>query len=93
MKALRESERLNISQEDFRRLSFSMNTASFTLIDLKHIKKVEENFDYKTTENYIRFQKQQLESLSTGIEDYTIGYAQSAVISVLSTLMDMCNDK
>ena len=90
--AVHEMEKFNISQADFRKESFSLNIAAFTLGYLNVIKQVSEKADYKTTENYIRFLKHQLETRS-GEESDLIKLAQNATISALSTIITLYLDK
>lgn len=90
--AIREMEKFNISPEDFRKESFNLNVAAFTLGYLNRIKEVSEKSDYKTTENYIRFHKYQLETKAT-YESDAIKVAQNATISALTTIIDLYLDK
>lgn len=90
--AIREMEKFNISPEDFRKESFNLNVAAFTLGYLNRIKEVSEKSNYKTTENYIRFLKYQLETKATHESD-AINVAQNATISALSRIIDHYFDK
>lgn len=86
--SVHEMEKFNISPKDFRKESVNLNVAAFTLGYLNLVKEVAEKSDYKTTENYIRFHKHQLETKATG-EDDTITIAQNATISALSTIISL----
>ena len=90
--AIREIENFNISPADFRKESFNLNVAAFTLGYLNKIKEVSDNSDYKTTENFIRFHKHQLEIKATDEVD-AIKVAQNATISALSTIIALYLDK
>lgn len=90
--SVREMEKFNISPEDFRKESVSLNVAAFTLGYLNLAKEVSEKSDYKTTENYIRFHKHQIETKAIG-EAGVITLAQNATISALSTIITLYLDK
>ena len=89
--SVREMEKFNISPEDFRKESVSLNVAAFTLGYLNLAKEVSEKSDYKTTENYIRFHKHQIETKAIG-EAGVITLAQNATISALSTIITLYLD-
>lgn len=90
--AIRNMEKFNISPKDFRQESVNLNVAAFTLGYLNQAKEVSETSDYKTTENYIRFHKHQLEIKASGEPD-AITLAQNATISALSTIIALNLDK
>ena len=91
--AIRKMEMFNISPEDFRKESVNLNVAAFTLGYLNQAKEVSENSDYKTTENFIRFHRHQLETKADINQDAAITLAQNATISALSTIIDLYLDK
>lgn len=91
--AIQKMGKFNISEDDFRKVSFSLNVAAFTLGYLSQAKEMSEKSDYKSTENFIRFHKHQLETKTTGCEDDAIKVAQNATISALSTIIDLYLDK
>lgn len=90
--SLRAMEKFNISPDEFHKESVNLNVAAFTLGYLNQAKEVSEKSDYKTAENYIRFQKHQLEAKAIG-EDGVISLAQNATISALSTIITLHLDK
>lgn len=90
--AVHNMEQFNIAPEDFCKESVNLNIAAFTLSYLNLAKEVSEKSDYKTTENYIRFHKHQLETKATEEAD-VITLAQNATISALSTIIDLYLDK
>lgn len=90
--AIREMEKFNISSHDFHKESVNLNVAAFSLGYLNQAKEVSENSDYKTTENFIRFHKHQLE-IKADNEDGVIALAQNATISALSTIINLHLDK
>lgn len=90
--AICKMENFNISPADFHKTSFNLNVAAFTLGYLNKIKEVSEKSDYKTTENYIRFHKHQLETKTIG-EIGAIKVAQNTTISALSHIIDLYFDK
>lgn len=90
--AIREMEKFNISPDDFRKESVNLNIAAFTLGYLNLAKEVSEKSDYKTTENYIRFHKHQIETKAI-CEAGVITLAQNATISALSTIITLYFDK
>ncbi len=90
--AIRAMEKFSITPNDYREESVNLNVAAFTLSYLNQAKEVSEKTDYKTTENYIRFHKYQLETKASGEPD-AITLAQNATISALSTIIDLYLDK
>ena len=90
--AIREMEKFNISPNDFHKESVNLNVAAFTLGYLNQVKEVSEKSDYKTTENFIRFHKHQLENKTNG-EHGAITLAENATISALTAIINLYLDK
>lgn len=91
--SLRKMENFNISKKEYREETLSINVASFSLTYLNRVKKMAEETDYDTTENFIRFHKHQLETKASDFEDNPIKIAQSSTISALSTIIALYLDK
>ena len=72
----------NISKDDFRNESFKMNVAAFTLGYLGQVKEMADKGDFKTTANFIRFQKHQLERDPLRV-------AQDATIRTLTNIINL----
>ena len=90
--ALREMERFEVSSETFCRNSAIVCVASFAISYLRRVKKMADETDYKTTENFIRFHKHQLEAKATDGTD-TLHFAQNNVIMMFGKLIDLFFDK
>ncbi|MDE7464953.1 MAG: hypothetical protein K2M59_03625 [Muribaculaceae bacterium] len=78
----------NISKDEFRNESFKMNVAAFTLGYLGQVKEIADKGDFKTTANFIRFQKHQLEK-KAGDENDPLRVAQDATIRTLTNIIKL----
>lgn len=90
--AIVEMEKFNITPIDFRKESTNLNVSAFILSYLNRIKEISEKSDYKTTADFIRFHKYQLETKAIG-NDNAVEIAHKKTISVLSSIIHLYLDK